>query len=87
MEINVNQNVYSNAWTLHLKLTSKTKYVLVSLTTLGHLRIEDDRGMGIVYGSEVKSVHFLNGARHSLYYKRTGDDAMLLVLLTCLILH
>lgn len=53
--------------------------MLVSLTALGYLRIEDDRGMGIVYGAEVKSINFLNGARHSVYYKRNGPNALLLV--------
>jgi hypothetical protein len=57
----------------------KTKYLLVSLTALGYLRIEDDRGNGVVYGAEVKSVNFLNGARHSVYYKRNGANAILLV--------
>lgn len=57
----------------------KTKYVLVSLTALGYLRIEDDRGKGIVFGAEVKTINFLNGARHSVYYKRSGNDALLLV--------
>ncbi|KAK4045709.1 hypothetical protein OUZ56_033583 [Daphnia magna] len=58
---------------------AKTKYLLVSLTALGYLRIEDDRGNGIVYGAEVKSINFLNGARHSVYYKRNGANAVLLV--------
>lgn len=51
----------------------------MSLTALGYLRIEDDRGNGIVYGAEVKSINFLNGARHSVYYKRNGANAVLLV--------
>ncbi|XP_059351285.1 axotactin-like isoform X3 [Daphnia carinata] len=58
---------------------AKTKYLLVSLTALGYLRIEDDRGNGIVYGAEVKTINFLNGARHSVYYKRNGANAVLLV--------
>ncbi|XP_046452961.1 uncharacterized protein LOC124200702 isoform X3 [Daphnia pulex] len=58
---------------------AKTKYLLVSLTALGYLRIEDDRGNGVVYGAEVKSVNFLNGARHSVYYKRNGANAILLI--------
>lgn len=52
---------------------------MVSLTALGYLRIEDDRGNGVVYGAEVKSINFLNGARHSVYYKRNGANAILLV--------
>lgn len=57
----------------------RTKYLLVSLTALGYLRIEDDRGNGVVYGAEVKTINFLNGARHSVYYKRSGVNAVLLV--------
>ena len=53
--------------------------MLVSLTALGYLRIEDDRGNGIVYGAEVKTTNFLNGARHSVYYKRNAANALLLV--------
>lgn len=66
----------------NLKLFSlyrKTKYLLVSLTALGYLRIEDDRGQGVVYGAEVKSIYFLNGARHSVYYKRNEGSAVLMV--------
>lgn len=59
----------------------------MSLTALGYLRIEDDRGNGIVYGAEVKSINFLNGARHSVYYKRNGANAVLLVGKKILILY
>ena len=62
-----------------LSFYRKTKYLLVSLTALGYLRIEDDRGMGTVYGAEVKSINFLNGARHSIYYRRNGGNSLLLV--------
>ncbi len=60
-------------------LSSKTKYLLVSLTALGHLRIEEDRGVGVIHGAQVETVDFLDGARHSVYYRRKGDDALLLV--------
>lgn len=50
------------------------------------MRIEDDRGNGVVYGAEVKSINFLNGARHSVYYKRNGANAMLLVHLVSFII-
>ena len=60
----------------------KTKYLLISLTALGNLRLEDDRGMGVVYGAEVKTINFLNGARHSIYYRRNGASALLLVRLS-----
>ena len=35
--------------------------------------------MGVVYGAEVKTINFLNGARHSVYYRRNGENAVLLV--------
>jgi len=58
---------------------AKTKYLLIALTALGNLRLEDDRGQGYVYGAEVKTINFLNGARHSVYYRRNGASAYLLV--------
>ena len=59
----------------------------MSLTAPGYLRIEDDRGQGVVYGAEVKTINFLNGARHSVYYKRNEGSALLLVKQTSLNLN
>jgi hypothetical protein len=53
-------------------------YLLVALTSEGELIFEED-GEGSASGARVSDRNFLNGARHSVYYQREGDSAMLLV--------
>ncbi|XP_023715268.1 EGF and laminin G domain-containing protein isoform X5 [Cryptotermes secundus] len=53
-------------------------YLLVALTSEGELIFEED-GEGSASGARVSDRNFLNGARHSVYYQREGDSAMLLI--------
>jgi len=53
-------------------------YLLVALTSEGELIFEED-GEGSASGARVSDRNFLNGARHSVYYQRDGDSAILLV--------
>lgn len=57
---------------------SKSYYLIVALSSEGELIFEEDRE-GSAYGVRIKDRYFLNGARHSIYYKRTNDSAVLLV--------
>jgi len=50
----------------------------VALTSEGELIFEEDRE-GSASGARVSDRNFLNGARHSVYYHREGDSAMILV--------
>lgn len=50
----------------------------MALTSEGELIFEED-GEGSASGARVSDRNFLNGARHSVYYQREGDSAMLLV--------
>ncbi|RZF36441.1 hypothetical protein LSTR_LSTR009537 [Laodelphax striatellus] len=57
---------------------SRNYYLLVALSIEGELIFEEDRD-GTVFGVRAKDRIFLNGARHSIYYKRTNDTAVLLI--------
>lgn len=52
--------------------------MLVALTPEGHLIFEEDRE-GSAYGTRIADRDFLNGARHSIYYRRTNETAELLI--------
>lgn len=41
---------------------------------------EDREGTGGAFGARIKDRNFLNGARHSIYYKRTENNSILMVL-------
>ncbi|KAJ0178446.1 hypothetical protein K1T71_006269 [Dendrolimus kikuchii] len=56
----------------------RSYYLLVAITQDGYLKFEEDREES-AYGAEVKNRNFLNGARHTVYYTRTGQDATLLI--------
>jgi Laminin G domain len=55
----------------------KQYYMMVGITTDGHLQFEEDRE-GATFGATLER-NFLNHARHSVYYKRHGSDATLLI--------
>ncbi|XP_014243197.1 contactin-associated protein like 5-1 isoform X3 [Cimex lectularius] len=63
---------------LLLQTVNKSYYLIVALNIEGDLIIEEDRE-GSAYGVKMKDRSFLNGARHSVYYKRINDSAILLV--------
>lgn len=50
----------------------------MGLTPEGFLIIQEDRE-GAVFSTVVQSKSFINGARHSVYYRRDEDDSELLV--------
>ncbi|KAI5645545.1 laminin G domain-containing protein [Phthorimaea operculella] len=56
----------------------RSYYLLVAITQDGYLKFEEDREEA-AYGAEVKNRNFLNGARHTVYYTRSGDEAKLLI--------
>ncbi|KAL0270939.1 UNVERIFIED_CONTAM: hypothetical protein PYX00_008205 [Menopon gallinae] len=56
----------------------RSYYLLVGLTGEGHLVFEEDRE-GSAYGTRITDRNFLNGARHSVYYQRNGDETVLLI--------
>lgn len=55
----------------------RSYYLIVALTSEGHLNFEEDRE-GQTYGVRLDK-NFLNGARHSVYYTRVNNSATLLV--------
>lgn len=55
----------------------RSYYLLLALTPDGNLLFEEDRE-SIAFGAKVER-KFLNNARHSIYYYRNGDDAVLMV--------
>lgn len=55
----------------------RSYYLKVAITSDGFLEIEEDRE-GSAFGAVIER-NFLNNIRHSVYYQRTGDDAMLLI--------
>lgn len=63
---------------IHIICCRRSYYLLVALSSEGELIFEEDRE-GSAFGARVKDRYFLNGARHSIYYKRTNDIAVLLV--------
>ncbi|XP_013140264.1 PREDICTED: contactin-associated protein like 5-3 isoform X2 [Papilio polytes] len=56
----------------------RSYYLLVAITQDGYLKFEEDREE-YAYGAEVKNRNFLNGARHTVYYTRIGQEAKLLI--------
>ncbi|KAK4876618.1 hypothetical protein RN001_009124 [Aquatica leii] len=57
---------------------NRSYYLLVGLTPEGFLIVQEDRE-GAVFNTIVQSKSFINGARHSVYYRRDQDDSELLV--------
>ncbi|KAK9892824.1 hypothetical protein WA026_022286 [Henosepilachna vigintioctopunctata] len=57
---------------------NRSYYLLVALSPEGYLIFQEDRE-GEVYSATVQSKNFINGARHSIYYKRNLDQYELLV--------
>ncbi|KAL3275553.1 hypothetical protein HHI36_020309 [Cryptolaemus montrouzieri] len=57
---------------------NRSYYLLVGLSPEGYLIFQEDRE-GEVYSATVQSKSFINGARHSIYYKRDEDQYELLV--------
>lgn len=56
----------------------RSYYLLVALTSEGQLIFEEDRD-GSAAGVRLSDRNFLNGARHSVYYVRNNNTAILLV--------
>ncbi|KAI8426433.1 hypothetical protein MSG28_005270, partial [Choristoneura fumiferana] len=56
----------------------RSYYLLIAITQDGYLKFEEDREDS-AYGAEVKHRNFLNGARHTVYYTRIGEEARLLI--------
>ncbi|XP_045536292.1 contactin-associated protein like 5-3 [Papilio machaon] len=56
----------------------RSYYLLLAITQDGYLKFEEDREE-YAYGAEVKNRNFLNGARHTVYYTRVGQEAKLLI--------
>lgn len=52
--------------------------MLVALTPEGYLTVQEDRE-GSIFGATVSDRNFLNGARHSVYYRRDKDQAELMI--------
>lgn len=46
---------------------------------------EDREGTGGAFGARIKDRNFLNGARHSIYYKRTDTNSILMVIIHTLL--
>ena len=63
---------------LNYQFFSRSFYFLVGLSPDGHLIIQEDRE-GAVFEATVKEKSFINGARHSVYYRRDHNDSELLV--------
>ncbi|KAG8223988.1 hypothetical protein J437_LFUL012091 [Ladona fulva] len=58
----------------------RSYYLLLALTSEGHLIFEEDReGESSAYGAIITDQNFLNGARHSVFYQRTNENAVLLI--------
>lgn len=52
----------------------------MALNEKGEMIFEEDReGTGGAFGARIKDRNFLNGARHSVYYKRTETSSTLMV--------
>ncbi|KAH9638999.1 hypothetical protein HF086_000925 [Spodoptera exigua] len=56
----------------------RSYFLLVAITQDGYLKFEENREEE-AYGTEVKNRNFLNGARHTIYYTRTNQEAKLLI--------
>lgn len=61
-------------------LCRRSYYLIVALNEKGEMIFEEDReGTGGAFGAHIKDRNFLNGARHSVYYKRTEASSILMV--------
>jgi len=61
-------------------LFRRSYYLIVALNEKGEMIFEEDReGTGGAFGAHIKDRNFLNGARHSVYYKRTESSSILMV--------
>lgn len=61
-------------------LCRRSYYLIVALNEKGEMIFEEDReGTGGAFGARIKDRNFLNGARHSVYYKRTEASSILMV--------
>uniref|UniRef100_A0A336LPV5 CSON009010 protein n=1 Tax=Culicoides sonorensis TaxID=179676 RepID=A0A336LPV5_CULSO len=58
-------------------VNDRSYYLMVAITADGHLQFEEDRE-GTAYGAKLER-NFLNSARHSIYYKRYMEDAVLMI--------
>lgn len=58
-------------------LISRRYYLLIGLSPEGHLIVQEDRENG-VFGTTIEK-NYINGARHSIYYKRNYNESELLV--------
>lgn len=67
-----------NFITRYCLISSRSYYLLVGLSTEGFLIVQEDRE-GAVFSATVSKKTFINGARHSIYYKRTFNDSELYV--------
>ncbi|XP_018567332.1 contactin-associated protein-like 2 isoform X2 [Anoplophora glabripennis] len=52
---------------------NRSYYLLVGLSLEGYLTVQEDRE-GAVFSATVNKKNFINGARHSVYYKRDAND-------------
>lgn len=57
---------------------SRSYYLLVGLSLEGHLTVQEDRE-GAVFSTTVNKKNFINGARHSVYYRRDYNESELYV--------
>ncbi|XP_057659616.1 axotactin isoform X2 [Diorhabda carinulata] len=57
---------------------SRSYYLVVGLSTEGYLTVQEDRE-GAVFSATVNTKNFINGARHSIYYKRNFNDSELYI--------
>ncbi|XP_030746121.1 contactin-associated protein-like 5 isoform X2 [Sitophilus oryzae] len=57
---------------------NRSYYLLVGLSLEGYLIIQEDRE-GAVFSATVNKKSFINGARHSIYYKREFNESELYV--------
>ncbi|XP_014284802.1 axotactin isoform X2 [Halyomorpha halys] len=56
----------------------RSYYLIIALSAAGELIFEEDRE-GSAYGARITDRNFLNGARHSVYYKRDNKTAILMI--------
>lgn len=58
-------------------INERNYYLMVAITQDGYLQFEEDRE-GVAFGAKIER-NFINHARHSVYYRRNGSDAVLLI--------
>ncbi|CAH1099851.1 unnamed protein product [Psylliodes chrysocephalus] len=56
----------------------RSYYLVVGLSTEGHLTVQEDRE-GAVFSATVNKKNFINGARHSIHYRRDFNDSELYI--------